>query len=62
MKIKIDENLCIGCGSCEASCPKIFKLNQEKMKAEVLAPETEEECAKVAEQICPVKAIIIAHH
>lgn len=26
MKINVDQNLCIGCGACEAMCSKCFKL------------------------------------
>ena len=31
--VKIDKDKCIGCGACEAVCPKSFKMNDE-MKAE----------------------------
>lgn len=29
MKVKVDKNLCIGCGACQAIEPSIFKLDDE---------------------------------
>ena len=29
MKIKVDQDMCIGCGMCVDICPEIFKLNSE---------------------------------
>jgi ferredoxin len=26
MKFKVDQELCIGCGACEETCPEIFEL------------------------------------
>jgi len=31
----VNQDLCIGCGTCEALCPSVFKLNQAG-KAEVI--------------------------
>lgn len=38
-KVYIDEEECIGCGSCEEICPEVFKLNEGTDKAEVIKPE-----------------------
>lgn len=38
-KVYIDEEECIGCGSCEEVCPEDFKLNDETDKAKVIEPE-----------------------
>ena len=38
-KPKVNEELCIGCGTCEALCPQAFKL--ENGKSHVIA----EDCA-----------------
>jgi ferredoxin len=54
--IKVDKKSCIGCGSCEAMCPKIFKIN--KGKAEVIL-QKELPCLKDAIESCPVDAIKI---
>lgn len=58
---KINQEICIGCGSCVALCPKIFQLNNDG-KAEVLAMESYddfEECSQDAANSCPVQAILI---
>ena len=28
-KVKVDQSLCIGCGTCLALCPNLFELNNE---------------------------------
>ena len=58
LKYKVNEN-CIGCGACEATCPSVFKLQDDgfakaiddEVKQEDLAP------AKEAMEGCPVSAI-----
>lgn len=57
MKVKIDKEKCIGCGACEAVCPKVFKLINGKATAKM--KETNEKCAKEAADSCPVQAIEI---
>lgn len=61
MKISIDQDNCIGCGSCEALCPELFELREdgvshvrsENIKDELL------ECARDAEEACPVQVITV---
>lgn len=55
MSIKVNNDLCIGCGTCEALCPAVFKLNAEA-KVDVLSQE-DIECAKNAAESCPTQAI-----
>jgi len=55
MSIKVNNDLCIGCGTCEVLCPKVFKLNAEN-KIDVLSQE-DIPCAKNAAESCPVQAI-----
>lgn len=39
MAVHIDEDECIGCGTCEELCPEVFRLNTDTEKAEVIMPE-----------------------
>jgi len=64
VEIKVDRNLCIGCGACIALCPNIFKYGSDG-KSEVKIDnvtninETDKECVKRAVTVCPVKAITV---
>jgi len=59
-KIKVDQNLCIGCGTCVSLCPKSFKLNEQTHKSEPIDPPGDpEEKIKEAVEACPVSAISI---
>ncbi len=58
MKVIIDEEECIGCGSCVELCPEIFRMNEDKEKAEVILIEGgSEECIEEAIDTCPVSCI-----
>ena len=60
-KIKVNQNLCIGCGACANIFPDIFKMG-ESNKAEAISSELrEEDEARIQEiiDICPVRAIEI---
>ena len=55
---KVDQDTCIGCGTCAALCPEVFRLTEDG-KSEVhtpVAPATAE-CARDAYDSCPVGAI-----
>lgn len=56
--IKVNEEICIGCGACAALCPKNFKMNDETGKSEVIGEENIE-CAKNAAESCPAQAISV---
>ena len=59
--IKIDQEGCIGCGSCAVLAPDAFELNTSKVKAEVrkgwekVSPEN----LRRACEVCPVQAVTI---
>ncbi len=58
-KITVDQDKCIGCGACEATCPGSFKLTDGKahpVKAEV----EKLTCENDAMAGCPVNAISIS--
>lgn len=58
MKVFIDEDECIGCGTCVELCPDVFEMNEEKEKAEVILSEGgPKECIEEAIDSCPVSCI-----
>ncbi len=60
MEVKIDEELCTGCGLCEETCPDIFKMDEDKDVAAVIKndyDEYDEECIQEAVESCPSEAI-----
>ena len=57
-KITVNQDKCIGCGACEATCPGSFKMVNGKAKA-VKATVEEITCEKDAESSCPVDAISV---
>ncbi len=58
MKVRINKDVCIGCGYCQSVEPKVFKVADEA-QAEVIAEVTEETYSNVQEAManCPVSAI-----
>lgn len=61
MKARIIEEACIGCGTCEAICDSVFKLNDEGISSVIVEviPEELEEDAREAAESCPTDAIEI---
>ncbi len=59
MKAKVNDG-CISCGACVATCPDVFRFNDEEV-AEAYADVTEEneDLAKEARASCPVSVIDI---
>jgi ferredoxin len=56
-KAIVNEELCIGCGTCESLCPTVFKIEEGKSK--VISAECGDcDCQEAADS-CPVSAIII---
>ena len=60
MKVKVNAELCVGCGLCVNTCPDIFEMKEDKavVKAEAVPAEAEDNC-KQSKDECPVEAIII---
>ena len=56
-EIKIDQNLCIGCGVCQSMAPKAFELKDGKSYVKENWKEESEENIKAAKDGCPVQAI-----
>jgi len=58
-KITLDKDKCIGCGTCVAVCPGNYELDKDG-KVKLLNEEVEAfGCNRIAEETCPVKAIVI---
>lgn len=54
----INEDDCVGCGSCEAICPEVFKLDAERGKATVIQPDGgPADLIEEAIEACPVSCI-----
>ena len=61
MRVKVDEDLCLGCGICEGLAPEVFSMANEPF-AEVLVdpvPEEYEEAVLQSIEECPEEAIFI---
>ncbi len=57
-KVVIDEECCIGCGSCAELCSDVFEMDEEAEKARVILPEGgNEECIEEAISTCPADCI-----
>lgn len=61
MLVKIDQNLCVGCGTCKAICPEVFEVNEDGKayileNADVVSYKSEIENAI---ESCPVQSISI---
>lgn len=62
MKVEVDQDLCISCGTCIDMCPDVFNWNDDG-KAEVVVetvPDDLEEDVEEAVEFCPTDAIVEA--
>ncbi len=62
MKIKVNEDACIGCGACMAICDEVFEMNDEGLSVAKTNEVTDEEIkeqVKDAAESCPTSAIEI---
>ncbi len=55
--VKVDQNVCIGCGLCAGMCPETFQMDLDG-KSKVIN-EANTDCAKSASESCPVEAISV---
>ena len=59
MKLEVNQDVCIGCGGCQAICPEVFEIGDEGY-AQVYVENIDEdleESATDAKEGCPVNAI-----
>ena len=58
-KISVNQEKCVGCGACAATCEGSFEMKEGKAVA--VKTEIEElTCEKDAESVCPVDAISVS--
>jgi ferredoxin len=61
MRPVVDEDLCIGCGSCEEICPDVFEVGDDGFShviaADAAAACADSGCCEEAAEECPVSAI-----
>jgi len=59
MKVKVEQDICIGCGACQAICPDVFEINDDGLSQAVVENVPEENKDDVIEAIesCPTEAI-----
>jgi ferredoxin len=60
MRVRIDDDLCVGDGACVEFCPEVFQMVGELavVQMEEVSASLEEACREAAEA-CVVEAIII---
>jgi len=60
MKVRVDEEACVGDETCVEICPEIFEMQGDVAvaKTEEVPEELEGSCKEAAES-CPVEAILI---
>lgn len=64
MKVKVNQDLCIGCGMCasESVAPEVFEMNETDYKAVVKEGadlQANKEKIREAIEMCPVAAISV---
>ncbi len=60
MKVRIDEDACVGDGTCVEVCPEVFEMRGDlaAVKVDEVPEGLEEKCREAADS-CPVEAIFI---
>lgn len=59
MELKVNQDVCIGCGACQAVCPDVFQINDEGLATTIVddIKDDVKEDAIDAKEGCPVGAI-----
>lgn len=58
MKLRVNKDVCIGCGACQAICPEVFQIDEDGLAIAKAEPnEKNIEDAMDAKEGCPVSAI-----
>lgn len=60
MKVRVDPDLCTGCGVCVDTCPEVFELRDDISVVLVdEVPEEHADAARDAADACPTEAITV---
>lgn len=61
MKAKVIENICIGCGACQALVPEVFEINDNGVACPIVDSISEDLKEEVinAKDNCPTSAIVV---
>lgn len=59
MRVKVDREKCIGCGTCPALCPDVFELDGTFKAFVKEGADLEKSCVSDAKSACPVEAISV---
>lgn len=59
MKVKVNKDICIGCGACQAIAPNVFEIEDDGLAVakDIQIPEEEKEDVVDALEGCPTSAI-----
>lgn len=59
MRVEVDQDLCISCGTCIDTCPEVFEWNNDDKAHSIVeeVPLDLEERAREAVENCPTDAI-----
>ena len=58
-KVEVIREKCIGCGSCAAIAPGVFKLDEQNISVIISQNGNDDETKLLAAQSCPVTALIV---
>ncbi len=60
MKVRVDQDVCVGDETCVSICPEVFEMDGEVAKTKMEdVPESIQGTCREAADACPVEAIII---
>jgi ferredoxin len=60
VRVEVDQDLCIGCGTCVDLCPEIFEWSEQEEKARAAGDEVPDglkDACQEATESCPTDAI-----